>query len=534
MDYRVDKSKLKVALVQCPAWGASDPPIALALLSSCLKQRGYKVKVFDINIGLYNSRKDEFKTVWAMEQNNFWFNKNNVTDFFSGNRKGIEKYINKILYFNPDVIGFSVSITSLLSTLEFAKKMKEINPKIKIVIGGQMFFVPTDIKSIFQSGCVDIIVFGEGEETFCQLLEVLEKKNLKLCKGIYFKQNGRIVKTKPRPLLKNLDELPFLDFTDLPFDEYDPLDHIGKQIPLMTSRGCPLGCVFCASKIYWPGYRTMSGKRIYDELKYHIEKNPDVGHVRFMDLLFNGNVKTLVEFCDLMISNPVKRDLRWHAFAIIRSEMTLEILQKMKRAGCEHLIFGIESGSQHVLDLMKKQYKIEDADRVLRFTHEAGIQVTCIFMLGFPGETEEDFEKTLDFLKRNAKYMDFAYPSRAFCTIEPHTYLEKHMEEFGIVPNPKINTYWESKDGTNTYPERLRRCEVFSEFASSIGLSVCLGLQTSIELDKWYNLGQYYESKNDYRKAVIYFLKYLQLDPGNRVISDKVDRLNNFRSVLSQ
>ena len=517
---------MKIALVQPLPWGVFDPPVALAQLSSYLKHKGYKVEVIDINIELYNSRKEEYKTIWAIEQSGFWHNQSNVSKFFKDNIRIIEDYIKKILVFEPQIIAFSVNSASLHFTLEFIKRIKEVNPKIKIVFGGAMFLVPADIESILQNDYVDIVILGEGEEPLSELLEILkEGKSLSQCRGICFKQNGKIVSTESRSLLKDLDSLPFLDFTDLPLDKYDPPGHLGRHISIMTSRGCPQMCVFCGPKAYWPGYRTMSGKRIYEEIKYHIQNHPEIEHVEFLDLLFNGSIKTLTDFCDLMISNPVKQSLRWHANAIIRPEMTPELLRKMKRAGCHHLTYGIESGSQHVLDLMRKRYRIEDADKVVKSTHEAGIQVTCNFMFGFPGETEEDFQQTLKFIKRNGKYIATAYPSRTYCTIEPHSYLEKHMEEFAIVSNPRNNLYWESKDGKNQFPIRLKRCETFSLFTSSLGVPIGSGLQTSVELDRLYNLGFYYEAKDDYKNSLDCFIRYLELDPKNEIINQKVSEL---------
>ena len=108
----------------------------------------------------------------------------------------------------------------------------------------------------------------------------------------------------------------------------------------------------------------------------------------------------------------------------------------MKDSGCAHIIFGIESGSQRVLDLMQKHYRIEDADRLIKQMHEAGIIVTGNFMFGFPGEAEDDFRQTLSFLERNAGFLDRAYPSRTYCAIEEFSYLSSHLEEFGIKPNP--------------------------------------------------------------------------------------------------
>lgn len=523
---RDKENKLKVALVQNPVWGIFDPPVALAQLSSCLRQRGFQVRIFDLNIELYRVRKEEYKTIWAIEQSSFWHNQNNALKFFLNNNALIEEWVNKIIVFDPRVIGFSVNNASLYSTLEFARKIKQKKPEIKIILGGPMFLVPADIESIMGNDCIDIIVIGEGEETFAELTELLEKgTDVDLCKGIVYKKEGKIIKTDPRPLINNLDELPFLDFIDLPLDRYDPPGHLGRHISLMTSRGCIQNCVFCGPKVYWPGYRSMSSKRIYEEIKYHLQNNPEIEHIEFLDLLFNGNMKTLNEFCELMILNPIKPGLRYHANVIIRPEMTPAVLSKMKKAGCHHLTYGIESGSQRVLDLMRKRYRIEDADKVLKYTYEAGIEVTCNFMFGFPGETEDDFQQTLDFLKRNGKYIAVAYPSRSYCTIEPHSYLEKHMEEFAMVPNNINNVYWESVDKKNHYPERLRRCEEFSKLALELGVPIGLGLQTSIELDRCYNLGFYYESKKDFKKAISFFKGYLNLDPKNTVINKKLQEL---------
>ncbi|MCM8791912.1 MAG: radical SAM protein, partial [Candidatus Omnitrophica bacterium] len=105
----------------------------------------------------------------------------------------------------------------------------------------------------------------------------------------------------------------------------------------------------------------------------------------------------------------------------------------------------------------------------------------------------------------------------------PYSYLEKHLDEFGIIPNPINNLYWESKDGINTYPVRLKRAQIFSEFVSSLGGNVGLGLETSIEQDKYWNLGHFFESKNDFKNALGNYLKYLKLDTHNKYIKEKVE-----------
>ncbi len=516
---------MKIALIQCPVWGTYDPPLALAQLSSCLKSEGNDVYVLDLNIKLYLNRTENYRNMWAWEQSSFWYDAECVRNFFEDNDKDIELHLKNIIESGARIIGFSVNAASKLSSIEVARRLKEQNKELIIIFGGPLFFEKRLITLILNEAAIDVVIAGEGEVAFCELVRLIEKnQDISFCKGLVFKKNGKVVNTGSRGLLPNLDSLPFLDFTDLPLSNYDDLRHI----PFMASRGCIQRCAFCSSRTFWPGYRAMSGERIFKEIEFHKRQlskiNPDFSHVDFWDLLFNGNMKSLNDFCDLM--SKIKLDIYWNANMIIRPEMDIGLINKMKEAGCEHVIFGIESGSQRVLDLMRKHYRVEDADRIIRCMHNAGITVTGNFMFGFPGETEDDFKKTLDFIKRNAKFLDRAYPSRTFCAIEEYSYFHSHPEEFGIMPNPPNHLYWETLDGKNTYPERLRRCEEFCNLASSLGIEVGCGVQTSVELDKWYNLGFYYEYKKDYQAAISCFLKYNKLDPANEVVSNKINFYN--------
>jgi len=524
---------MKVALIQCPVWGTYDPPLALARLSSCLKKEGNEVYVFDLNIKLYLNRKENYKNMWAWEQSLFWYDTEQVNKFFQDNNEDIESYGGDIINTRARTIGFSVNAASRLSSIEIAKRLKQRNEEIIVVFGGPLFFEKRFIDPILNEEAIDIVVPGEGEVTFCELVRLIEKnQDISSCKGIAFKKNGKVINTGSREPLLNLDNLPFLDFTDLALSDYDDSRHI----PFMASRGCIQKCAFCSSRAFWPGYRAMTGERIFKEIEFHKRQlgklNPNLGHVDFLDLLFNGNMKSLIDFCDLM--SKAKLDIYWTANMIIRPEMNFEVIKKMKEAGCEHIIFGVESGSERVLDLMRKHYRIEDADKIIRWLHEVGIIVTANFMFGFPGETEEDFEMTLDFIKRNAEFLGRVYPSRTFCAIEEFSYFHSDLEGFGIKPNPPNHLYWETIDGENTYPERLRRCEEFCNLASSLGIEVGCGVQTSVELDRWYNLGHYYEYKGDYENAVDCYLKFYEIDPNNAVISNKVRFYSNLSMRLKK
>lgn len=510
---------MKIALIQCPVWGTYDPPLALAQLSSCLKSQNHEVFVYDLNIQLYRKRTENYKNIWAWEQCEFWHNLGYVEKFFADNQDIIGHYVEDILRRDVKAICFSVSSSSYIASLKLAGMLKKKKKEAVTIFGGTLFFEKKWIGRILDNDFVDIIVSGEAEVTLCEVAGLIERnEDISRCLGVFFKKDGRKIDCQGRGFIKNLDSLPYLDFSALPLDDYDDSEHVA----LMTSRGCLMHCVFCSSREFWPGYRTMSGERIFREIKFHKDRHKELGHVNFLDLVFNGNITALNTFCDLMIKQKFNPSIDWVANAIIRPEMGPEILGKMKEAGCERLIYGIESGSQRVLNMMRKRYRILDADSVIKATHEAGIKVTANFMFGFPGETEEDFQMTLDFIRRNAAYLDRAYPSRTFCAIEEASYLSAHLDEFDIKPNAPNHLYWESRDGKNTYPERLRRCEEFCNLASFLGIEIGCGVQTSVELDRWFNLGHYYESKADHQKALDCFFKYHELDAGNEVILNKI------------
>jgi len=517
----MNEDTVNVALIQCPLWGTFDPPIGLAQLSSYLKKQGHQVMSLDLNIKLYLNQGEDRRDIWAWEEGDFWYQPERVKKFFSDNSRIIDYYVEQILKYNVSIAGFSVNAASRLSSLEFARRIKARDKKITIVFGGPIFLRESFINDVLREECVDIVIPGEGLLAFSDLVTSFKLgKKIDSCKGLVFKRDENIVSTGTASLV-DLNILPFLDIDDLPLKDYDKGDHIS----LMTSRGCVRRCVFCSDAPCWSGYRAMSGRRIFEEVKFLKDRQRGVlqvkslGHVDFMDLIFNGNMDSLVEFCDLMIEGGL--DLAWTANMYIRPEMTLEVIKKIKAAGCEHIIIGIESGSERVLKLMNKHYSMRDADRIIREMYEAGICVTANFMFGFPGEAEDDFALTLDFLRRNARYIG-AYPSRTYCALEEFSYLEAHRGEFGIKSDSPNHLFWESADGTNSYPVRMDRCRRFCELALELGVEITAGVQTAVQLDEWFNIGCYYEFKRDHPKAIANFLNYARENPTGAGIKNKL------------
>ena len=513
---------MRVALVQCPVWGTREPPLGIVQLSGILKSGGFEVRSFDLNNHLYRKRDDTMRNLWAWEQSLFWYNRERVHSFFRDFKDSINTFFDEIARWRPDVIGFSVTSSTYFSSCEAAKLYKKMDGGCTVVFGGQGLSDAGMAKRVFHETPVDYFLTGEAETSLVSLLESMDgNREASLC-GVISRKTERI--TVETPVLYDLDSVPYMDFTDLKITDYDDSEHIS----LMASRGCIWNCAFCSSRSFWKGYRYMSGERVHQEINFHRTMNGSVGHVDFADLVFNGNMKRVTEFCRLMIDYPPYDPafkFQWIANCVIRADLTREVLGMMKDSGCQRLIFGIESGSPRVLKIMKKKYDPVVARRVIRQAYEAGIKVTANFMFGFPGETEEDFKQTLSFINDTGRYIERAYPSRTYCALEERSEIHENPSAYGIREPFNHHLYWETVDGKNTYPVRLDRCKRFEEFCAKTGLKTDRGVGTDIQLDNWHNLAVYYEHKGDYGQAARYYNKYLEKDPGNLGVCGRVNEM---------
>jgi hypothetical protein len=248
----------------------------------------------------------------------------------------------------------------------------------------------------------------------------------------------------------------------------------------------------------------MSGERMFREVLHALDSYPGVHFITFNDHTVNANMEAFSRFLDLAAELKLKQgaqrenyaQLGWKGAAVIREEMTRELLKKAKLSGCIELEYGIESASDKVRRIMKKPPRdMGTMERVIRDTAEAGIDVRANFMFGFPGETVEDFERTLEFLRRNKGFFRQVHPSETFCHIDPDTYMYNHPEEFGIINFSSNSLYWESsQDPENIYPERLRRHQVFCETADSLNIPLSPGGH-KIRLYKQRFLDEYFKYK---------------------------------------
>ena len=455
-----NNNHLDIMLIQCPVWGINMPPLSLGYISAYLRKNKIKTAIEDINIKEYNKASAKNKEYWINEKAHYWMEKGKFDVLKKELKLDFKKISSSILSKNPISIGLSVTAANRFFCIELCKEIKNINQKIPIILGGKGVW--TEEERYEFNKYADFFVIGSGEETILELILNIKKspkkRNLSDIRGIISSKEPK--KFKPRPP-SNLKKLPFPTYEELDLSLYTE-----KTIGMIFSQGCIGNCYFCEDKPFQGHYRTRDPKQVFEELKYHVKKNK-INNFWFHDLAINGNYKELEKLCDLIIKNKLK--IKWIALAIARKDMPKRLLKKMAKAGCYTLNFGIESGSDSVLKKMNKHilFNVKDAEKILRYTREVGINVQPNFIVGFPGETKKEFQETLDFIKRNKNNI-CGITNINTCIIPKNSEIGKYPEKFGIKKNHPVEWLQNNLD----YNERLRRAEKAYNLAKELGYNI--------------------------------------------------------------
>jgi len=298
---------------------------------------------------------------------------------------------------SADIVGITCATANFKGAEKLARHIKEKLGTFTVIGGVHASSVPEQILLNYPQ--FDAAVIGEGEYTMLEMCEALEKDrdNLSQVNGIMFRQKGEIIKTPPRPFIENLDELPFPARELVDLNNYRPQVHLDrgkKSATMITSRGCPAHCTFCASfKTLGFKFRAHSPEYVVSEIE-HLVKNYNIEHVIFVDDTFTIQPERVKKICNLMIEKNLKID--WYCFARV-VPISKEILQLMKKAGCFSLLFGVESADPQVLKNVKKGITPEQATKAFELSNELGFKTIATFILGLPGDTKETIEKTINF-----------------------------------------------------------------------------------------------------------------------------------------
>lgn len=309
--------------------------------------------------------------------------------------------VRQILSLSPDYVGITATTVSIFHAAKLAKKIKERNKDIKVIIGGpHLTAVPKETMELFSN--LDFAVVGEGEETIVELLNSLTNKGtIEGVGSVVYRQNGNIHVTDRRKLIDNLDMLPFPAWdilTDFP-QGYHPVAIRCRRYPaahLLTSRGCPHKCIFCDTSVFTHKYRAFSSEYILEMIKILYQKY-GIREILFEDDVFVIFKKRLIEICEGLLKENLK--ISWSCLGRANA-VKPDVLKLMKRAGCWQIGFGIESGDQKILDFAHKMITLKQMEQAVRWTKEAGMETKGFFILGFPLETEESIMNTINFSKR--------------------------------------------------------------------------------------------------------------------------------------
>ncbi|MFA6217642.1 MAG: radical SAM protein [Candidatus Omnitrophota bacterium] len=468
------QKQAELVLVMCPLWGVSQPPISISYLSGFLQKHGVSVRCFDFSSALYRVFPE--KKCWDLNFPEYFMS----PELFNRHIKPvlnpvISDWAGQILALRPSVVGFSLFMSNMSASLLLAQELKKRAPDLLIVAGGCEV---TRIKRIYvdgiqrrahldtdviDSGVFDLFIDGEGEQSLLEIVSLIRKnEDFHLIKGAVFRQNGKFVANPPQELMANLDIVPPPDFHDFFLDDYTR-----RSLPIVTSRGCVNRCTFCADSPLWKVYRYQSAEKVFNEFSF-LSKEYGISDFEIVDSTFNGNIERVDKLCALIIKSGLK--IRWAAKATLRKEMDHALLCHMQKAGCVDLAYGVESGSYRVLQDMRKNTDLLEIKRIIRDTWKAKIRVNSFFLIGYPTETEDDFQLTLDFVKENARYIH-RFDQITGCHLEEDSYLSLNAQQYGI--EIKDDGWWSPvstpairKDRLNRFRELARklhahyRCEV--------------------------------------------------------------------------
>lgn len=390
---------MKVLLVNPPQtfYPGSDPPagnlpLGLMYIAAVLQKNGYTVEILDA-----------FMAGADFEE------KNGESVTIGLPFKRIKEDIQAR---KPDIVGIAGPFTSQIGhAIQTSKAAKEANPDILTVVGGpHVTLVPREF--LTEANSVDIAVTGEGEYAMLEIAQYLEgKKPLSQIAGITYRQNGKVTLNERRPFIEDLDELPYPAYDLVDMEQYLGPSKIGyrsfqnRAVSMVTSRGCPFNCCFCSVHLHMgQGFRAHSAKYVLDHIQYVVD-NYKVKNIFFEDDNLTLDLKRFEAICDGIIERKIK--IGWETPNGVRADrLTLELLWKMKQSGCKSVFVGVESGDQQILD--KVVCKSLDLNRVVEFaknSHEIGLKTGAFYIIGFPGETKQNMQRTVDFaLEMKRKY----------------------------------------------------------------------------------------------------------------------------------
>lgn len=306
---------------------------------------------------------------------------------------------------NPDIVGITCNFTAYAQdSLEVAQLIKKSLKEVVVVMGGAHATMDAD-QILKDYSCIDYIVRGEGEITFCELVNAIKNGlDIKSIQGISYRGNdGAVISTPNRDLIEDLNKLPIPDRKFINMDLYKKITSdalaFAKNNPvatIMTSRGCPFNCIFCSTKVMWRRkWRPRSTENVIKEIEYLVNEY-GIKEIAIQDDQFIIDKKRVHEICDFIIRKKLKISLSIPSGTSIWL-VDYDLLKKMKKAGFYRLCFPIETGNERTLKFIKKPVNLTKVKETIRLVNKLGYWTQGNFIFGFPYETREEISETIQY-----------------------------------------------------------------------------------------------------------------------------------------
>ena len=370
---------MKVLLINCPIRLEAQPnciPYGLATIAAVLRRDGFDVEIYDIN----------------------------------ATRPKPDVVLKDLSCRQWEIAGVSGLITTYNYQKWLIPELKRINPRAFVLSGGGLATSSPGL--VFKNIPVDAVAVGEGEQTMLEVCRTIrDGGDLSDVPGIRFRRNGSIIVNSDRKNIDDLDTIPFPAWDLLPMEVYlkNPIwgdvannssgfredVKVTKSMNVISSRGCPFSCNYCYHLFGRSNYRFRSPQNVVDEIEVLVDRY-NVDFIGFVDDNMMASKRRLLEFCDLM--EKKRFPITWGCHGRVTSA-GLEILERMAEVGCVWIGYGIESGSQKILDAMNKKATVREAKEAIINTRKVGIYPNTTFIFGYPGESLESIQETIDFKK---------------------------------------------------------------------------------------------------------------------------------------
>ena len=306
----------------------------------------------------------------------------------------VSAVVSKALEYGPDIVGISSTTVAFQRALEAAREIKAAIRDVSVVVGGP--HVTAVREEVLNHPEIDFAVIGEGEETLKELLETMKHGgDLSQVRGVAFRNGAIPIRNEPRPFITNLDNIPFPAYDLIPdFSLYNPPPTNYQQLPvanIVTSRGCPNHCTFCGHSVFGRSLRQRSPANVAEEIAL-LHQRHHVKEIAFVDDTFTIQPQRIFDLFRILNDRRIR--FPWTCMSRINT-VDYETLKFMKDQGCWHISFGIESGDEGILQLIRKNISLEETKKVVGWCRQLGVRTKGFFILGHPGETMATIDKTI-------------------------------------------------------------------------------------------------------------------------------------------